>query len=141
MPDSWTSLAEISALLLAALGAVVLLAVRGVRRPPPPVTVRTITPELQERARALLGQNKPIHAIKEVREATGMGLVEAKAAVDAMRTGSLPTTDSYEVGGPSLADRTRSLRDTSDVADAIALVCAETGMSQPEAERFVHALD
>jgi hypothetical protein len=42
---------------------------------------------------------------------------------------------------PPLADRARSLRRGGHSLDAMVLVCAETGMTPAEAERFVVALD
>jgi hypothetical protein len=40
-----------------------------------------------------------------------------------------------------LSERVRAFKAAEDVAAAIALVRAETGMTQTEAERFVDALD
>ncbi|GAA4635066.1 hypothetical protein GCM10023196_079070 [Actinoallomurus vinaceus] len=96
---------------------------------------------LQVRVRTLLGENKPILAVKEVRQATGLGLREAKQIVDALRSGPLPEPGGYASGGPgSVAERARQIRDTGDFAGAVALVQAETGMAAGDAERFVAAL-
>jgi large subunit ribosomal protein L7/L12 len=116
----------------------------------PPMAVPA---ELQVRVRVLLGENKPIQAIKEVRQATGLGLIEAKQIVDALRSGPLPEPGPYVPGSPlpesgpyvpggpgSVADRARQIRDSGDFAGAVALVRAETGMAQEDAERFVAAL-
>ncbi|MFC7331109.1 ribosomal protein L7/L12 [Marinactinospora rubrisoli] len=100
-------------------------------RPPRPVSADTL-----ERARALIAQGKPVHAIKGVREETGMGLAEAKALVDALSQGR-PVPGAPAV---ALAARVRDLRD-EDRAAAIALVVAETGMTEAEAVRFADALD
>jgi Ribosomal protein L7/L12 C-terminal domain len=96
---------------------------------------------LQTRVRVLLGENKPILAVKEVRQATGLGLKEAKQIVDALRSGPLPEPGPYPPGGPgSVAERARQVRDTGDFAGAVALVQAETGMGAEDAKRFVAAL-
>jgi hypothetical protein len=42
---------------------------------------------------------------------------------------------------PPLADRARVLRRDGHSLDAMVLVCAETGMTSDEAQRFVSALD
>ncbi|MCO6008750.1 ribosomal protein L7/L12 [Actinoallomurus purpureus] len=138
-------------LLIAAVGVVlfvllVTVVVNVVRRsgaaaPMPPMAVPAA---LQTRVRVLLGEGKPVTAIKEVREATGLGLKEAKQIVDALRSGPLPEPGPYVPGGPggpgSVAERARQIRDTGDFAGAVALVRAETGMAPLDAERFVATL-
>jgi ribosomal protein L7/L12 len=54
-------------------------AVAPVRRSP-----ETITPEAMARIQQLIAQGKKIHAIKELREHTGLGLKQAKDTVDRM---------------------------------------------------------
>lgn len=44
---------------------------------------RELTPQEQTEIDALLAAGQKIHAVKRAREATGAGLAEAKAAVDA----------------------------------------------------------
>lgn len=69
--------------------------------------------DLQVRVRALLGENKPVLAVKEVRQATGLGLVDAKRIVDALKSGPLPEPLPYAPGGQgSVADRARTMRDS-----------------------------
>ncbi|WP_329258955.1 hypothetical protein OG417_21725 [Actinoallomurus sp. NBC_01490] len=97
--------------------------------------------DLQVRVRALLGENKPVLAVKEVRQATGLGLVDAKRIVDALKSGPLPEPLPYAPGGQgSVADRARTMRDAGDLAGAVSLVQTETGMSAADAERFVSTL-
>lgn len=97
--------------------------------------------DLQLRVRSLLGENKPILAVKEVRQATGLGLVDAKQIVDTLKSGPLPEPMSYAPGGHgSVADRARGMRDAGDFTGAVSLVRTETGMSAADAERFVSTL-
>ncbi|MCO5994042.1 ribosomal protein L7/L12 [Actinoallomurus rhizosphaericola] len=98
--------------------------------------------ELQDRVRALLADDRLVQAVKEVRQATGLGLVQAKQLVDAVQDGRLPEPGPYRSsqGSESLADRARRMRDGGDVPGAVALVQAETGMTREDAERFVAAL-
>lgn len=141
MRDSWVAPGVFMFVLLLVVTVLVIAAGRGgrgSRAMPPPEAVPA---DLQLRVRELLGRNKTIHAIKEVRHATGLGLAEAKGVVDALRSGPIPTT--YDASGPrrNLAERARELRDGGDVNGAVTLVRAETGMSVGEAERFVSVLD
>lgn len=103
----------------------------------------------------LLGQNKKIQAIKQLRDATNLGLADAKALVEAIQTGhrppsvvlrgeavdvTRPTAPAVAPGGTDLADRARSLRAQGREVDAIRLVCDETGMGILDAQKFVRAL-
>jgi hypothetical protein len=58
----------------------VFLAVR--RRPSPPIVLPEVPEETLTRASALVGQGRIIHAVKLVREETGLDLLHAKAVVD-----------------------------------------------------------
>lgn len=103
-------------------------------------------PALAE-VQTFLTRGQKIHAIKVVREQTGMGLKDAKDYVDAMVGGglapALPEAVSWgqQPGGGLLSERARTFKAAGDLASAVALVRAETGMSQSEAERFINALD
>lgn len=97
--------------------------------------------------RMLLSRGQKIQAIKVVREETGMGLKDAKDYVEAMAAGRIPlqappaaVRSGGEPGGTLLSERVRAFKAAGDPVSAVALVCAETGMSQGEAERFVDAL-
>jgi ribosomal protein L7/L12 len=48
---------------------------------------------LQTRVRLLLGKDRSVQAVKEVRLATGLGRKEAKQLVDALRDGPLTDSD------------------------------------------------
>ncbi|MCO5971490.1 ribosomal protein L7/L12 [Actinoallomurus soli] len=110
---------------------------RPMPRQVPPIA---LAGELQDRVRALLAENRDVQAVKEVRQATGLGLVQAKQLVDAVQDGRLAEPGPYAQGAESLADRARRMRDGGDVPGAVALVQAETGMTREDAERFVAAL-
>ncbi len=139
MNGSWVAPTAFMGALLVVVVVLVIAAGRGGRggqaMPPEAVPV-----ELQLRVRELLDRNQRIHAIKEVRHATGLGLAQAKGVVDALRGGPIPSYDASGVRR-TLAERARGLRDGGDVGGAVALVRAETGMSPAEAERFVSVLD
>ncbi|MGI5227594.1 ribosomal protein L7/L12 [Actinoallomurus sp. CA-142502] len=136
---------ELLACLFLVVGVIALLmglARGGSRQATPGVYPPMALPaDLQLRVRALLGENKPILAVKEVRQATGLGLADAKRLVDALKSGPLPEPAPYAPGGHgNVADRARHLRDAGDLPGAVSLVQTETGMSAADAERFVAAL-
>jgi hypothetical protein len=93
-------------------------------RPLPPLPV-----DLQERARALCLEGKTVHAVKLIRDETGLGLKEAKDLADALRAGPV-----------DLASRARELKAAGRTEQAIFLVRGETGMDQRDAEAFVATL-
>lgn len=116
---------------------------------------------------ALLGRNKKIQAVRELMNATGLRLADAKALVEAMQSGHRPpavvirgdavdvTSTGATAAGASpagvtptaarqsagLADRVRALRDQGREIEAIKLVRTETGMGLSEAQTFVRTLD
>jgi ribosomal protein L7/L12 len=86
--------------IVAAIALLILIAVRlddlaqmvrTLRRGRAPAAVpgppRAIDPQTQARLTALAGQGNKIQAIKDLRAATGVGLKEAKDAVDALLAG------------------------------------------------------
>jgi large subunit ribosomal protein L7/L12 len=98
--------------------------------------------ELQLRVRQLDAEGRRITAIKELREATGLGLADAKRAVEQIAAGgSFPTPGSAPVRpGPTLADRVRPLVAAGREDEAARVVATETGLTGPEAAAFVRAL-
>ncbi|SDU74481.1 ribosomal protein L7/L12 [Jiangella alkaliphila] len=74
-------------------------AVAPVRRSP-----ETITPEAMARIQQLIAQGKKIHAIKELREHTGLGLKQAKDTVDRMEESGVVAA--LDVPSPAAADPT-----------------------------------
>ncbi len=136
-------------LVVVVLAVVVALAARAGARPSTRLAWRTpglvppISHDLQDRVRELCSERKKIHAIKLVREETGLGLKEAKDVVDALEAGRPVPVD--VPGEPSarrldLASRVRQLKADGRTEQAIFLVRGETGMTQDEAETFVDAL-
>lgn len=134
--------------LLFALPVSVRLLLKGSGKapPPPPQTaLKPVPPEAADAARALIARGRRIHAIKEIRQASGYGLQEAKDIADAIHAG-LPVPESPQRGpreGPAaeLAGRVRELRDGERIDEAVRLVAERTGMTEHEAARFVAALD
>ncbi|AWS42856.1 hypothetical protein DKM19_17285 [Streptosporangium sp. 'caverna'] len=120
---------------------------------PPPIPLAP--QDLQGLVTQLTRQGRKVHAIKELRQHTGLGLAEAKKVVDAVAMGhpmwahpalarfrpspaALPHTG--VVTGPDLATRVRELKAAGRVEQAIHLVRGETGMGQREAELFIDTL-
>ncbi|MEV8637908.1 ribosomal protein L7/L12 [Streptosporangium sp. NPDC051023] len=110
---------------------------------------------LQAQVQSLLGQGKKIHAVKLVRERTGLGLAEAKRYVDDLAAGRLQTPAPFpghlshpggpppelpQRGGADLADRVRDLKASGRAEQAVFLVRGETGMTEPDAWRFVDSI-
>jgi hypothetical protein len=113
------------------------------RHPPPSLPVQPIRVPgaAMDTIRSYLQQGRKINAIKELRQATGLGLREAKEAVEAIEAGrEVPYLDLRESGG-SLAARARRHKAAGDFSAAVVLVKAETGMTEAEATEFVTALD
>ncbi|GAB3411804.1 ribosomal protein L7/L12 [Flindersiella endophytica] len=132
-------------------------ALQAGHEPPPTGGLRTggshdveLTPDLLFRVRQLLGENKKIQAIKELRAGRpGMGLKEAKDLVEAIEGGYEPPVTAAEppaaqpqvpAGSSDLAARARELRDSGQETLAIRLVCDETGMGILDAQKFVRSL-
>lgn len=138
---------ELLVLLVLLVG--IMLAVRFRARPKPapsgPAASTPVPAELQSRIRTLAAADQRIAAIKLLRAETGLGLLDAKNAVDAIAAGSVLPTPSFGsspagVPRPDLAGRARSLVSAGRANEAVRLVATETGMSAPEAETFVRAL-
>lgn len=138
-------------LFLIVLVAVV-LAVVGLRRGsgverPPAMQPRDVPlpADLQSRLRGLAAQGQKIQAIKELRQVTGLSLLDAKNTVDALATGrTFPTPDqpppTATTPRDDLAYRARTLATTGRPDEAVRLISTETGMSAPEAQAFLRAL-
>jgi hypothetical protein len=70
-----------------------------------PGTVAGIPENTRIRAQGLIGQDQMIHAIKVIREDTGMGLREAKEVAEALRDGQhVPVSQPSYPEGPSYPD-------------------------------------
>ncbi|WP_202805645.1 ribosomal protein L7/L12 [Actinopolymorpha alba] len=130
--------------------------------PAPPVSPAAhlashpVDPMVVSTVLALLGQRKKIQAVKELRDATGLGLADAKALVEAIEAGHRPPAvvlrgeavdvtpaaprPQPETTRSDLAVRALALRSQGREVDAIRLVCDETGMGILDAQKFVRAL-
>ncbi|MEV6966237.1 ribosomal protein L7/L12 [Hamadaea sp. NPDC051192] len=93
---------------------------------------------------ALLAEGKKIQAIKLYRELTGVGLKEAKDAVEAMAVGRAPVVaQSPPAGRPPIDDvaaEAAQLKARGLVIPAIKLVREKTGLGLKEAKDFVDRL-
>ncbi|MEV4245721.1 hypothetical protein AB0J63_20185 [Streptosporangium canum] len=112
--------------------------------------------QLHRQATALVTAGNAIAAIKLVREQTGLDLTNAKRYVDDLRAGRTPQPPPSHHGataahpptplsppgyyGTDLATRVRLLKTTGRSGQAVLLVRGETGMSEPDAQRFVDAI-
>jgi ribosomal protein L7/L12 len=104
---------------------------------------------LEDQVRALLRQRQKIQAIKLVRERTGIGLKEAKDAVEeAERTDRLPAdlpagrgmkARGAPVAGEFLTEA-RRLKERRRAIDAIKLIRAHTGLGLKEAKDLYDSL-
>lgn len=137
-------------LVLAGFAVAVVAAARRANQPRVPRRQFT-APDLENAVHDLIAQGKSIHAIKLVREQTGLGLKQAKDLVDGVAEGRplnthpavanlRPAPTPHSVTGPDLATRVRELKAAGRTEQAIFLVRGETGMGQHEAEQFVEVL-
>lgn len=132
-------------LIVAGVAQLVLL-VKTIRRGRTPVAaprpVRAIDPQTQARLAELAGQGKKIQAIRDLRVATGLGLKEAKDAVDAIAAGHdvsgvlLPRRD---VPGTT-EEQARELIAQGRKIQAIKLIREETGLGLKEAKNVADGL-
>lgn len=115
---------------------------------PSPPPVAPPSGAVEEQARALKAQGHTIAAIKLVREATGMGLAEAKRFVDGLAVEGVPSalspTPSPSAGDPAAlaADpEVRALLARGNKIAAIKRVRELTGWGLKEAKEFVERLE
>jgi ribosomal protein L7/L12 len=109
-----------------------------------------MTDALLDEVRALLQQRRKIEAIKRVREATRVGLKEAKDAVDELEAGSVPPLLTAAAGredvgreegtSPALWREVRALLAGGEMIAAIKRVREATGVGLKEAKETVEAL-
>ncbi|MBN6054878.1 ribosomal protein L7/L12, partial [Nonomuraea sp. RK-328] len=134
--------------LIGAIAAAVAIG-RGARGRAPSGITRPASPqELDARVRHLAATGQPIHAIKLLRQHTGMGLKEAKDAVDGLAHGrpirhpalQPHTTTQAARHTTDLAARVRALKADGRTEQAVFLVRGETGMDHDEATAFVDSV-
>jgi len=142
------------------MGISVLLSLLAARRATravaaPPLPPRPVPADAEARARELVAGGHKLHAIRLVREASGMGLKEAKDWVDALpyrpvRGGAatsagpaaVETIPNVPLAGltPEVEASARDLLRDGQKISAIALVRQATGMGLKEARDWVDAL-
>lgn len=143
------------------MGILVLLSVLALRRPADDgaraaagaaPAARPVPPEVEARARELLARDQKIHAIRIVREATGMGLKEAKDWVEALphrpaggtARGAPPSVAdprlALDIVPPGVEADARALVAGGQAIAAIKLVREFTGLGLKEAKEWVDAL-
>src|SRR5262245_26865056 len=128
--------------LVAALAFLVLRSrtVRTRAGVPPPVP-RPLPADVEQDVRRALGAGQKIAAIKLLRDRTGAGLAEAKAAVEALATGRPATLAARPDVSAELAGELRSLLHADRKIEAIRLFRERTGAGLKEAKDAVEALE
>ncbi|WP_203596918.1 ribosomal protein L7/L12 [Actinomadura bangladeshensis] len=97
--------------------------------------VRHLTPEVRVRVDDLIGRGQYIPAIKLVREATGLGLKDAKEYVDGLKGEVLARQVPPEVEA-----KVRALLAEGKVKPAVAMVRVETALVRQAAKDYVDAV-
>lgn len=91
--------------------------------------------DLKQQLTELLSQGDRIGAIRALRKQHGLGLADAKAALERFESmGDLPKAPSAP---PALPDEVRELAAKGQVIEAIKLLRARTGMGLAEAKALV----
>jgi hypothetical protein len=106
----------------------------------------TPLPDLPAEALAAMREGRTIDAIRIVREATGLGLKEAKELVDAVakggprsRFGGIPDPGSSPAVKAGLPPEAQAALDRNDTIGAIKIVRESLGLGLAEAKQLVDA--
>ena len=94
--------------------------------------------DLEQQVRALLSQGQKIEAVKLYKDQTGVGLAEAKQAVEAIQAGAGPPSPP-EIGGDLEAELLRLLG-RGDKLEAVKLYRERMGVALFEAKQAVESL-
>ncbi|HSM70807.1 MAG TPA: hypothetical protein VK851_04630 [Anaerolineales bacterium] len=102
-----------------------------------------LRPDQVQEIHTLLHEKKMIHAIKLYREATGVGLAEAKAAVEEMarNENTKPPDDVRDRDNPVLESRIKSLLSRNRKVDAVKIYREEFGVGLKEAKEAVDRIE
>jgi ribosomal protein L7/L12 len=95
--------------------------------------------DLEQQVRLLLDQGQKIAAVKLYKDQTGVGLAEAKQAVESMQAGAGPPSSPAEIGGDLEAELLRLLG-RGDKLEAVKLYRDQKGTSLLEAKQAVESL-
>ncbi|MFC4602782.1 hypothetical protein [Rhodococcus kronopolitis] len=106
--------------------------------------------ETRDRIERLVADHQRMHAIRVLQERSGLGLSDAKAAIDAVVRGEWKPTAGPDAGPPTPGARTgkwsdleptlRTLKNEGKAAKAIAILRDSTGMGLQEATQAVERL-
>ena len=95
--------------------------------------------ELEDEVRELLASGNKIAAVKRYREETGVGLAEAKAAVEALEAGN-SLADSVTSDDADLTDQVVSLLERGKKIPAVKLYRDLTGVGLKDAKEAVERI-
>jgi ribosomal protein L7/L12 len=102
-----------------------------------------LRPDQVQEIHKLLHERKMIHAIKLYREATGVGLAEAKSAIEEMARNEYtkPPDDVRDRDNPILESRIKSLLSRNRKVDAVKIYREEFGVGLKEAKDAVDTIE
>jgi ribosomal protein L7/L12 len=105
-------------------------------------TMPSLTPEQVQQIHKLLHDKQLIQAVKIYRDATGVGLAEAKAAVEEMARNEFtkPPSGVRNYDDPVLEGKLKSLLSKGKKLDAVKIYRAEYGISLKEATEAVERI-
>ncbi len=103
-------------------------------------------PTTLAQVRALMARGEKIEAIKVLREATGMGLADAKATVETLDAADVPDAPEQSAPSPAqlpaeLAATVRGLLQRGDKIEAIKLVRERMKLDLKDAKELVDTLE
>ena len=103
----------------------------------------SLSPDQVQQIHEYIHNQQLIHAIKLYREATGVGLAEAKAAVEDMARGEAvkPPAGSVDYDNPILDAKIKSLLSKGQKIDAIKIYREEYGVGLKEAKDVVDRIE
>ena len=103
----------------------------------------SLSPDQVQQIHEYIHNQQLIHAIKLYREATGVGLAEAKAAVEDMARGEAvkPPAGSVDYDNPILDAKIKSLLSRGQKIDAIKIYREEYGVGLKEAKDVVDRIE
>lgn len=110
-----------------------------------PAFIRGLDFETRDRIERLVADHQQIHAIKLLRDRTGLPLADAKSAIDAVARGEWVPTAAPDSAPPTpgwseLAPTLRTLKADGQLDEAVRLLRDHTGMSLRQAKDTVAGL-